>query len=255
MKSVKIVVPIYKSDLDEFEQMSLKRSVEILGRHTFSIACPEGLDLKQVEPYFRGVDFEIKRFSAHYFKGIDGYNRFLLSPEFYETYLGVDYILICQTDVYVFRDDLQKWCEKNYDYIGAPWIASPQNAWNKLMLKIRNAFNKKKKSNHHFFKVGNGGFSLRKVETMHKITVELKDEIEKMLKTRDEFKFYQEDVFISLYASRFFPEMKIPDYREAVDFCIDRKPHIAYKINGNKLPFACHGFNKPKVRSFWQSRF
>src|SRR5690606_38206670 len=146
MKSVKIVIPIYKTDLDEFEQMSLKRSVEILGNHFFSIVCPEGLDLSPIEIYFKEVKFEIKRFSPHFFKGIDGYNLFMLSPEFYQAYLDVDYILICQTDVYVFKDDLLKWCDKNYDYIGAPWIASPQNAWNKLMLKLRNAFNKKKKS-------------------------------------------------------------------------------------------------------------
>jgi hypothetical protein len=46
--------------------------------------------------------------------------------------------------------------------------------------------------------------------------------------------------------------MKIPDYREAVDFCIDRKPEMAVEINGGKVPFACHGFNKPKVSDFWK---
>lgn len=255
MKSVKVLVPIYKSDLDEFEQMSIKRSVEILGNHPFCIVCPEGLDLSQIEPFFQAIKFEVKRFSPHYFKGIDGYNLFMLSADFYAAFLEVDYILICQTDVYVFKDDLQKWCKKDYDYVGAPWIASPQNVWNKWMLKIRNAFNKNKKSDHHFFKVGNGGFSLRKVEMMHQIVVELKSDIEKQLQTRDEFKYYQEDVFLSLYAPKFFPDMKIPGYKEAVDFCIDRKPHLAFEINGNKLPFACHGFNKPKVKAFWESQF
>lgn len=254
MKLVKIVVPIYKIDLDEFEQKSLRRSIQVLKNFTFSIVCPEGLDISKIEPYFQNVSWEVLRLDSQFFQGIEGYNRLMLSEEFYKEFLDVEYILICQTDVFVFRDDLIYWCEKNYDYIGAPWIASPQNAWNKWMLKIRNAFNSKKKSDHHFFKVGNGGFSLRKVQTMFRIVTELKPEIEKMLLTRDEMKFYQEDVFISLYAPRFFPEMKIPDYKEAVDFCIDRKPHIAFKINGNKLPFACHGFNKPKVKAFWESK-
>lgn len=254
MNSVKIVVPIYKSDLEDFEQKSLVRSIEILKNFPFSIVCPEGLDISEIETYFQKVNWEVKRFDPKFFKGIDGYNEFMLSEEFYKAFSDVDYILICQTDVYVFRDDLNFWCEKEYDYIGAPWIASPQNAWNKLMLNIRNTFQSKKKSDHHFFKVGNGGFSLRRVETMQKIVSQLRPEIEKMLQTRDELKFYQEDVFISLYAPKFFPEMKIPDYKEAVDFCIDRKPHIAYKINGNKLPFACHGFNKPKVKAFWKSK-
>lgn len=44
----------------------------------------------------------------------------------------------------------------------------------------------------------------------------------------------------------------VPDYREAVDFCIDRRPQLALKINGGRLPFACHGVNKRNVRRFWQ---
>ena len=67
-----------------------------------------------------------------------------------------------------------------------------------------------------------------------------------------EFHRHVEDVYISLVAPMLIPEMKIPDYTEAVDFCIDRKPKEALKINKGNVPFACHGFNKPKVRDFWK---
>jgi len=80
----------------------------------------------------------------------------------------------------------------------------------------------------------------------------LKTEIQFFQENRDEKHFYQEDIFISIFAKTKFPEMQIPGYKEALGFCMDRKPHIAYKLNNNKLPFACHGFNKPKVRKFWQ---
>ena len=176
----------------------------------------------------------------------------MLSEVFYEAFSDVDYILICQTDVFVFKDELNDWCSRNYDYIGAPWIGSQRNFWNKFMLVFRNLFNKKKKSSHHFFKVGNGGFSLRKVEMMQKIVQSFPKEIEYFQKNRDEKRFHQEDVFISIYAKTQFPEMQIPDYQEASQFCMDRKPQIAFKLNHRQLPFACHGFNKPKVRKFWQ---
>lgn len=252
MNSVKVVVPLYKTDLNESEQMSLRRSVEVLNKHPFSIICPEDLDLEPLESYFENLNWEIKRFPSRFFENIDGYNQLMLSEVFYQAFSDVDYILICQTDVFVFRDELKFWCEKNSDYIGAPWIGSPRNFWNKLMLALRNLANQKKKSSHHFFKVGNGGFSLRKVETMLKIVKELQGEIRYYQENRDEKHFHQEDVFISIFAKTKFPEMQIPGYGEALGFCIDRKPHIAYKLNNHTLPFACHGFNKPKVRKFWQ---
>ncbi|HAT75663.1 MAG TPA: hypothetical protein DCS19_02190 [Flavobacterium sp.] len=61
-----------------------------------------------------------------------------------------------------------------------------------------------------------------------------------------------EDVFWSLKASEFNNDFKIPNYKEALDFAIDRKPKIAMSLNNNKLPFGCHGINKPKVVEFWK---
>jgi hypothetical protein len=45
-------------------------------------------------------------------------------------------------------------------------------------------------------------------------------------------------------------KFKIPDYREAVHFMIDRKPKIAMVLCGDQIPFGCHGINKPKVIDF-----
>lgn len=49
----------------------------------------------------------------------------MLSAEFYERFLAWDYILLCQTDAFVFRDELADWCARGYDYIGAPWPLRP----------------------------------------------------------------------------------------------------------------------------------
>lgn len=251
MESVRIVVPLYKRSLDNLEHISLSRSLDVLKKHAFSIICPKDLDLTSIEPMFAGVDYDVRRFDPEFFKGISGYNRLMLSPELYTNFADCKYMLICQTDVFVFSDQLLFWCAKNYDYIGAPWMASHQNGLKRLFYKIEHFFTKKEKSVHHFFKVGNGGFSLRKVETMLRIVSELNDEAHFFAEQRDERKYHQEDVFISVFAPTKIPGITIPDYKEAVSFAMDRKPHLAYKLNNKQLPFACHGFNKTKVREFW----
>lgn len=75
-------------------------------------------------------------FPDTYFKGIAGYNRLMMSPEFYETFAQWEYILIYQTDAWVFSDRLSEWCSKGYDYIGAPWIPKPK--YRKLYYRIFN---------------------------------------------------------------------------------------------------------------------
>lgn len=252
METVRIVIPLYKTALDKIEQMSLRRSLDVLKNHAFSIVCPDNLDLAPIESFFDGVNYDVRRFDPEFFRGIKGYNRLMLSNSFYTAFTDCDYILICQTDVFVFSDQLLFWCGKGYDYIGAPWIASPQNPLKRLLYAVENLLTKKAKSSHHFFKVGNGGFSLRKVKTMLLIVYQLKESAEFFAEHKDERKYHQEDVFISVYAPTQIPDINIPDYQEALGFSMDRKPHLAYKLNRQQLPFACHGFNKSKVREFWK---
>jgi len=60
-----------------------------------------------------------------------------------------DYILIYQTDCWVFEDNLDYFVELEYDWYGAPWY-QPH-------IGLTNV-------------VGNGGFSLRKISKMIEIT-------------------------------------------------------------------------------------
>lgn len=250
MEKAIVTIPLYKTALSNYEMLSLKRSLNILGSHPFAIICPEGLDLSPLQSLLDTVKHEIKTFDPNYFKGLEGYNRLMLSEELYSSFANYEYILICQTDVYVFEDKLEYWCNKGYDYIGAPWIASKQNFFKKLELTIKNLVKKKKKNTDHFFKVGNGGFSLRKTETMMRIVTAQKDKIEYALQHRDERNYHIEDVYFSMAAPQ-YTDMKIPGYMEAVDFAMDRKPEIAYKLNDKKLPFGCHRFFNKNVDKFW----
>jgi len=256
MNSVQVVIPLYKTTLDQTELLSLKRSLRILKRHPFTIVCPEDLDLTNIKKYFENVGYQIIRFSPIFFKNIDGYNRLMLSEIFYNAFSEVDYILICQTDVLVIRDELNFWCSTNFDYIGAPWIGSPRNFWNIYLTEITNFLKrivgKKEKRYNHLFKVGNGGFSLRKVNKHKKIVSKHSDLIDYYIQNRQKEYYHIEDVFFSMKAPQLDPDFAIPEWKIALKFCMDRKPKLALEFNQGKLPFAIHGFNKPKVQKFWK---
>jgi|SRR5690554_3075368 len=255
---VKVIIPIYKNNLTESEILSLKRSFEILKQHHFSLICPENLDIQPILNFGKNNTIEVVRFPNEYFKSIEGYNRLMLSDFFYEKFLSVKYILICQTDVFVVKDNLKHWCSMNYDYIGAPWIGSKQNYYKRIIIKMTNTLKKvigkKLKGYKHLFKVGNGGFSLRNTTKHFNITSKNKELIEYYLKNKPAENYHVEDVFFSLKAPTLDKKFNIPDYITALNFAIDRKPKIALKLNNNKLPFAIHGFDKPKVRGFWKSK-
>lgn len=257
MDRVKVVLPIYKSKLDEFNLLNVKNNIQTLKYYTFSIICPEGLDIREIEKLLNNINYEIVRFSPNYFKDIDGYNRLMLSELFYKEYLNIDYVLICQTDVYVFRDELDYWINQGYDYIGAPWIGTPQNLYIKSLVYIENLLRKfrgkKKKGYDHLFKVGNGGFSLRKVNKHYQIVVMHRELIEYYLEKKEPNNYHIEDVFFSLKVPTLDSSFNIPNWKTALNFCIDRKPKLALKLNKGKLPFAIHGYNKQKVSKFWKS--
>ena len=244
-KIVTIVIPVYKVNLSLTEQLSLKQCIKLLGDFDIVFVHPESLDVSAIN-----IDGRIssEKFPDHYFKTVFGYNRLMLTASFYDRFKHSKFILIYQLDAYVFKDELLYWCSKDYDYIGAPWIATP----NKGIRKLVSLFDSKKKKarSEIFYKVGNGGFSLRKVSTHIANAKKMKSVIEQNLsRSKDDFTI-MEDVFWSSlpeYDSSFL----IPDYKEVLKFAFDRKPKLAFKLNNNELPFGCHGFEKPKVKKFW----
>lgn len=168
--AVTIVIPIYKTNLSDTEKMSLNQCMKILQHYKIVFIHPEGLDVNSIN--FNGK-IKSETFEKKYFTSVLGYNSLMLSSEFYERFLDSKYMLIYQLDAFVFSDQLKKWCDKDFDYIGAPWISSP----NSLMKKITLLFASKQKKERQkiFFKVGNGGFSLRNVAKHFEISKALKN--------------------------------------------------------------------------------
>jgi len=248
-KLVTVVVPLYTVSLSKTEQMSLKQCVNVLGEFSIVFAQPKSLDVSSIN--YNGL-IASEHFEDSYFKSVSSYNELMLSSVFYERFINSEYILIYQLDAYVFKNELKMWCKKGYDYIGAPWINSKQT-WLKKIEKIFHSKQKKERS-IVFYKVGNGGFSLRKVDKSLMITKSLIKVIKANLKRHKSDFWVMEDVFWSLKVPEYFPDFKIPEYKEALGFAIDRKPELAMELNNNVLPFGCHGFEKPKVKEFWEGK-
>jgi hypothetical protein len=178
----------------------------------------------------------------------------LRSTDFYSRFTDYQYILILQTDAYIFENTLSKFTSQDYDYWGAPWI--DYELINYIFLRpVLPLFHKSRhlKWARSFigtkYLVGNGGLSLRKVKTHLEITEKYKDKIIEFESHHDEWiklkaKSMMEDLFWCFYAPRFYPKYKIAPWQEALKFSFEMNPSKAFDLNGKKLPFGCHAFAK-----------
>ncbi len=243
--SVKVIVPIYDNILNPFERISLEQNWNVLKTYPFVFVHPVGLDISNVMKEFSGCGEEA--FSDEYFNGISGYNRLMLSADFYRRFSDKEYLLICQLDAYVFRDELKFWCNKGYDYIGAPW---PVPKFFRLPLfKLWRKYFHSRRRTEKDCKVGNGGLSLRKVSSHIRATELLRDVIQAHL-SKPGYSA-NEDLFLSLEVNKHGMNFSYPDYKEALQFSFDKYPDLCFKENNYRLPFGCHAWYKDKMKTFW----
>ena len=251
---VRVVVPIYKSSLSKTENISIDRCFKILSSRNISMVKPRGLNTDLLEKEY--PFYSIEEFDADYFTSIKGYNRLLLATEFYSRFQDDDYMLIVQSDVYIFYDDLDYWLNEGYDYVGAPWISSSRFSHfiHYVKMKCSHCLYGEQNRVHRFEtrnRVGNGGFSLRKISRHLELTAALKDQIQHYLNNQTSH-IFNEDVFWSIEPSKNGFEHKTPTAQEALRFAFDINPKRLYKLTGGKLPMAAHGWNKSRSIKFWQ---
>lgn len=152
-QDVLVVIPIYKTLPDSSELASFKQCLKVLKDYDICLETYESLDLTIYESLSREIrkGFIVTYFEKKYFESIVTYNDLLMSAIFYERFSKYKYILIYHLDAWVFEDNLLEWCLKGYDYISAPWFkwSERQKDWIPELSG----------------EVGNGGLSLRKVNT------------------------------------------------------------------------------------------
>lgn len=260
---VAIVVPL--SDRNTFtadERISLKHLDKHLSTYDRYIVIPEHLDLKL-------AGFKEKRFSREFFGSAERHTRLLLSKGFYESFNDYRHILIYHLDALVFSNQLIEWCQLGFDYIAPPWFKHEGAPYS---------------GNLEFEgKVGNGGFSLRNIESFLKVlnsrrlsarpsdvvrgAIQYGKSVRKyscLLK----FLFYyhpkfngvqkevanyrqNEDHFWANRATHYLPSFRVAPLDIALKFAFECVPRYCYERNSHQLPFGCHAWNRYD-RAFWE---
>jgi hypothetical protein len=155
-----VVIPTHKHSLTGNEELALVNNLQTLSQWPSTILLPFGVPHDYYISLARRHKLKviIKNLPPGFLGSIEKYNRLLLSPTLYEMFLGFKYILIAQTDVWIFRDELQYWIDKNFDYIGAPLFLPQKGGKNDL-------------KNRMLPYGGNGGLCLRNVEKTMELTL------------------------------------------------------------------------------------
>ena len=248
-KKVIIVIPIYR-ELYKNEAFALDNNLHVFREYPTVFLKPKGLNIEKLkEKYPQIGEVEVSDLWLGKTKGIAGYNEMMMSADFYNMFVDYEYMLICQTDVWVFRDELSEWCNKGIDHVGAPWPNRKiyEHFPLKQYIQLR-IFLKPAKKNLHcqmFGNIGNGGFSLRKVKVFRDLCLKYSKEIEFYNTQTDPY--HNEDIFWALVPK----ELKIPTIEQAANFSFDRKLELCYKINKEHLPMAAHGYDRKHRKKFW----
>ncbi|HAF61795.1 MAG TPA: hypothetical protein DCK95_05670 [Anaerolineaceae bacterium] len=262
--NVAVVLPIYRNSFTNEESISLNHFNYFLNDYEVVVIKPISLNF-----FFDKISpSKVINFPDHYFRSVSDYSKLLLRREFYEAFVKYDYILIYQLDCLIFNDKLKHFCKLDYDYIGAPIF-------------------QRNRTKPIISRVGNGGFSLRRVQTFLDVlstqryiykpvsfskelfTVNIPDLVEWPIHKRLIKKIrilrairigvekytkrysLNEDLFWSDRAHLFYPDFKIASIEEGLRFSFDRHPRYCFEKNNQQLPFGCHAWAKWD-RGFWE---
>ena len=219
MKNCAIIIPIYRK-LNAYEKFSYDVLKSIVKDKDIYIVCGNNFKSELKE--------NVEYFDSSYFNSSFDYSRLCKSYEFYNRFSDYKYILIYQLDCLIFRDDINYWCDKDYDYIGSP-IISNYAGWSFTPI------------------VGNGGFSLRKVDYFRSITNpdgDFRKKYDSVLEThkkKDLYEAFEDLYFCEFVSSKWL--FDVPTIEESLRFSIDMNPDIVFNSDRG-LPMGCHAFCK-----------
>jgi hypothetical protein len=235
--SVVVLVPVYQAALNALETYSLDLSMAALKGRDIVFIGPEGLDLAWYEARYGALRY--RAYAPASFASIPGYNRLLLSEAFYAGFDDYEFMLICQTDALVLRDELDFWCAQPFDYVGAPWPdgyslfvnAGPFDGAHGKSVRVS---------------VGNGGLSLRRNRKAIALLAEFAIIVQVFDQTGS-----SEDLFFSVMGS-LSNDYLIPNEVTASRFSMELRPSLYYAANGGQLPMGSHAWWKSEP-DFWRA--
>lgn len=258
-----IVIPIHKAKPGNYELISFEQCFRVLGNHSIYIVAPKGLDLSKYEQVIPKLT--VKYIDAVWLSSLLNYNKLKLSSYFYDLFKSYRYLLTYELDAFVFKDELTDWCAKDYDYIGAPWF----EGWDD---PDRKEFGEK------LVKVGNSGFSLRKIDSIKKglkliyyqdpsqpgkyynnrYLRYIQRRANKVLnllsfenRSLQNAQLLNEDWIIAELMAKTVKKFKVSPIAQATQFSFEVKPETLFEQNNNVLPMGCHAWWRYNI-NFWK---
>jgi hypothetical protein len=234
--SVVIVIPIYQANLSILEFFSLKHSLAVIkpSRQVCFIG-PEGLDLSLYMVHFPKVPFV--GLDKTHFESIQGYSRLLLTTSFYERFAAHEFMLVLQTDAILLKDDLDTWCSRPYDYVGAPW---PDGIEIRVNVGVfEGEFGKTVRT-----RVGNGGLSLRRINKCIALLKEFPEAAQVFDRTGS-----NEDLFFGIMGPLSL-DFHLPNEIVASTFSLELSPEYYFAVNKHHVPMGGHAWWKVSP-AFW----
>lgn len=244
-KKYGIVVPIYQKEPDIIAKTSFwslknnlkdetKKEVELI----FIYPLEKDVAITDYIKSFDDSGFDKITgigFDAKYFESTATYSTLLKTEDFYKKFWRFDKILIFQIDGFVVSDPFLYIDNElaDIEYAGAP-IVSYNSGWKRVPC------------------VGNGGVSLRDIDTFIKLCklakeYEKKYNIEGRPSARDKEGYQKsEDLYFAelLYYIIGFKKL---DPQSASKFCWDMNPDVIqeiYKWNEGRVPYLIHAFDR-----------
>lgn len=215
-----VVIPIYKDvkSLEKTEILSITRTVDILGKNwNLSLIAPTKINIEEYSQRFN-YNFSYAKINDVFFKDYLSYCTLCEQDKFYALYKEYKYMLICQTDVYVFHDNLDYFINLDYDYIGAVHFTKETGGVN-----------------------GNGGFCLRRVEKMIEACNEINFDKLPLLCLEDQvFTLVNKEMF------------NLAPIEICHNFSFHEMIENSLKATKNKYPMAVHAFNKSDSTAYYK---
>lgn len=268
VKRVAIMVPLPSPALGPDDEISMRHLRAHLDHYDRFLLVPRGM--KVDIQGFRVIELDHKHFGS-----AANHNRMLYLPEFWELFSDYEFALMYHLDALVFSDQLEEWCDKGYDFIGAPFIRCADSPWVKVE------------------RVGNGGFALYRVPSVLKVLwnryrqrplkyiedrhwewIELQkkllkpvraavpqwlrgqltDPLRNTVKRLDHIEANElnNDGFWADEAARYDPDFKVAPVEEGLRFAFEVCPRLCLERNGGEMPFGCHAWARYD-RGFWES--
>jgi hypothetical protein len=262
------MVPLPTPDLSPEDEVSMRHLRRHLDAYDKFLLVPQGMQVEQ--PGFKVMELDRRHFGS-----AANHNRMLYRTDFWERFADYEYVLMYHLDALVFSDQLEEWCSKGLDYIGAPFIRCDGAPWVKEE------------------RVGNGGFALYRVSSVLRVLwnrylqdpskfyedrcwrfIEFQQKLLRpvraaapswmrgrataplvqKLRKMDHIEVNQRgnDLFWSDAAKELLPGFKVGSFEEGLAFAFEMEPRRCLERTGGKLPFGCHAWARYD-RAFWEA--